>query len=362
MNKGLYIHIPFCNDICGYCDFVRVGYHTTLVDNYLMQLRQDIAKLNDSFDTVYIGGGTPSSLSTQQLTLLLDSLKSIINTASEVTIEANPESLSVEKIKLLKDFGVKRVSLGLQSTQDYQLKAIGRLHTFSQAKDVIRKLKEEGISNISVDLIYGLPNQTIDELNSDLDAVIDLDLPHISIYALTIEPHSAFGRQNIKPVDQQIETDMYLLIQEKLTYAGYLHYEISNYAKEGYQSKHNLHYWKYDDFIGLGIGAASKFNHQRTVNRGNIHHYNLGQRNFQEVIELSPKDEAFETLMMGLRLEEGINLDEYYNQHHIDLLKEYKSIIRKHVDSELLEVTDNKLKATNNGRLMLNDILVDFLD
>lgn len=361
MTKALYIHIPFCHDICGYCDFVRVGYYEPLVDKYLIELRKDLLSVQGSFTSIYVGGGTPSALNQAQLELFCDSIQHLISKEMEITFEVNPDSLTLEKAKLFKQYGIDRISLGVQSTNDEMLKRIGRTHSFSDVIHSINLLKTAGLTNISIDLMYGLPGQTIEDLASDLTQFLNLDLPHISLYSLTIEPNSEFGRKKIKEVESDLETKMYLLIQSELIKAGYKHYEISNYAKPNFESKHNLSYWHYDDFKGVGIGAAGKENHVRYMNAKNMDSYLKGLRQYDELINLSKEDEIFEHVMMNLRLSEGLDLNHFYKKHQVDFLEYYDEVVTKYLNLGLLVLDQNKIKATDDGRLMLHDILVDFI-
>lgn len=362
MTKALYIHIPFCHDICGYCDFVRVGYHTGLVDKYLIQLRNDLKKIEPPVSSIYIGGGTPSALNLDQLNLLFDSIQHLIRQEIEITIEVNPDSLTLDKAELFVRNKVNRVSLGVQSTHDEMLKRIDRTHTFDDVKQSVEILNRVGLSNYSLDLIYGLPEQTIDELSDDIDEIVKLNPKHISLYSLTIEPNSKFFRQNIQAASPILEAQMYQLIDEKLSKLGYEHYEISNYCLPGYSSKHNLSYWTYQDFIGVGIGAAGKEGDIRYTNHRNINDYICGHRKKDELIELSPSDKQFEHIMMNLRLEEGLDLQQFNRLHQTNLLNTYQPIIDKHQQLQNLIVNDNYLRVTKKGRLVLHDILVDFMD
>lgn len=362
MNRALYVHIPFCDAICDYCDFVRVGYHESLVDKYLIELRKDLLKLSGPFNSIYIGGGTPSSLNLSQCKLLFDSLNHCKAEAKEITIEINPDSLTMEKALLFKEWGINRVSLGLQSTDNKQLKAIGRTHTFEDAITAVELLKQVGIVNYSLDLMYGLPHQSLHDLQVDLERICQLDPPHISLYSLTIEPNSKFARKGIKAATSELETEMYLLIENYLGQQGYQHYEISNYSKKDNQSLHNLAYWHYDDFVGIGIGAAGKEGNIRYLNASNMNDYLNNKRLYSEYLELTAEDQVFEHLMMGLRLQEGIDLSYFKQVHHIDLLTKFQDVIHKQSELGNLVILDNRLKATNQGRLMLHDVLIDFLD
>lgn len=361
MIKSLYIHIPFCDDICGYCDFVRVGYNDKLSDLYLIELRKDLLLLSTQYKTIYLGGGTPSSLSVQQFSFLLESMNHLVGSVDEFTIEVNPDSLTIEKAKLYQQAGINRVSLGVQTTNNQLLKEIGRTHTFEDVKKSIELLNFVGISNISMDLIYGLPTQKLDDLESDLNKLLSLSPTHLSLYSLTIEPNSQFSRAGIKEVSLELETEMYLLIQEKLKKHGFIHYEISNYCLPGYESIHNLSYWKYDDYLGIGVGASSKVNHRRFTNYHNINDYIQGKRFLSENLELSKENEMFEYVMMNLRLIDGINCTHFFETFKIDIYDQYKLSIENFVKKDLLIYNKKRLYATDKGRLMLNDILVDFL-
>lgn len=361
MTKALYVHIPFCHDICGYCDFVRVGYNEQLVDRYLLELRKDLKKINEPVSSIYLGGGTPSALNLEQLELLFDSLSHLVNEGIEYTIEVNPDSLNQEKAQLFVKAGINRVSLGVQSTQDEMLKNIGRTHTFEDVRGSINILRSVGLTNISMDLIYGLPHQTIHDVSLDVDHLIELNPPHISLYSLTIEPHSQFARDKIEPAPTELEAQMYQLIHQKLTRSGYEHYEISNYCKIGYESSHNCAYWNYHDFIGVGIGAAGKENNIRYTNHNNINDYILGHRKFSERVELSNEDKRFEHLMMSLRLKKGLHIETFNRTHNSDLLLDYSKQIQHFCDENLLMIEDGTLRASESGRLVLHDILVEFL-
>lgn len=362
MTKALYIHIPFCNHICGYCDFVRVGYQSSIADRYLIELRKDLKNITENISSIYIGGGTPSSLSTDQLELLFDSLNHLQSSDQEITFEANPESLSLDKIKLLKRNGVNRISLGVQSTQDSFLQSLDRQHSYMDVLNVIQQLEKEGISNVSLDFMYGIPNQKLTDLDTDLKAILDLKPNHISLYSLTIEPNSAFGKRGLKEAPVDLETQMYVKIQEILNRNGYSHYEISNYCKEGYESKHNLAYWHYEDFIGLGIGASSKVGNSRWTNSASLQNYLKGQRDYSQKVFLDSNELAFEHLMMSLRLSTGIHLQSFNQTHQVNFLNKYQKVTDQFIGKNYLKIENGYLFATDTGRLMLHDILVEYMD
>ena len=359
--KSLYVHIPFCDHICGYCDFTRFMYAKGISDSYLIRLISQINELPKGLKTIYVGGGTPTALQPEQLEALLQSLKPKLGDDYEFTFEANPESLTEDKVNMLVKYGVNRLSLGLQATQDMLLARIGRHHNFEDVKRAIALIKKCGIINFSLDLMYGLPSQTLDMFKESIAEVIKLEPNHVSIYALILEPHSLFGKQNIKPVTIDEETDMYLSCIDLMQQAGYEHYEISNFAKEGYRSKHNQVYWRYEDFYALGPGASMKVNHQRKTWTRELRTY-LREDAFDEVIDLEIKDEMFEFIMMGLRIREGITFERFYQRFNTPMSSVFKEAIQKARQEGLLEVTDLRIKATDTGFIMLDDILLHFMD
>lgn len=355
--KHLYIHVPFCNSICFYCDFAHRVYDSDLVDKWLNKLEKEINdNCKDQYETIYIGGGTPSCLSINQLDRLLSLIKPYSNDVIEYTIEINPESLDIDKINLLNKHHINRVSMGVQSSDNEILKNIGRRHTFEDVKKAINLLKENGINNISVDLMYSLPNQTIDTLNKTIDDILSLNVPHISLYSLTIEENSVFGKKGIKSLDEDLEADMYELIEKRLTSNNYIHYEISNYCLENYESKHNMGYWKYDDFLGLSLGASGKIGNNRYTNSRDFNKY-FNENNYRdEDLILSEKEMMFENIMMSLRTIYGLDINKFNNKYNCDLLKEYS----KGISNKYIKIENNHLICTNLE--ILNNVLLDFMD
>lgn len=358
MIKHLYIHVPFCKTICAYCDFAHVLYNEELVDKYLDKLSNDIKEYNFEYETIYIGGGTPNCLSINQLKRLLEIVKPYTSKVIEYTIEINPESLDKDKINLLKEYGINRVSIGLESSDDRLLKLMNRHHTYLDVKRCVDDLKNVGITNISIDVMYSLPSQTFDDLKKTIDDVLSLDVSHISLYSLTIEKGTIFDKLNYKSLDEDLEADMYEYIEDTLKANNYIHYEIANFAKEGKESKHNLGYWNYDDFIGLGPGASSKENSKRYTITRNINNYLNNKDLFSECIELNLRDECFENVMMSLRTIYGLDLHLFKQRYNIDALDIYKNAINK--NSKYLDIKDNHLICNNLE--ILNTILIDFMD
>lgn len=362
MINSLYVHIPFCNSICGYCDFCRVKYNESLAEKYMHALYAEMAEKckNMQFDTIYIGGGTPTSLSNELLDDLLSHCNFHAKDCKEFTIEANPESLTKDKIEILKKHHISRVSLGVQAIQPKLLSMMNRKHTVKQIKECIEELNQVGIKHISIDLIYSLPTQTIDEWKESLLEVLSWKIDHISLYSLTIEENSDFARKGFTPLDEEVEADMYEIACHILEENGYHHYEISNFAKENGESLHNKTYWHYDDFIGLGMGASGKIEDKRYDNTMNFLEY-FDHKWCKEEIHLEKEDIMFEMIMMGFRLKEGISKQLFYQRFHEDIKDIYKSALDANIDKGLLFETEERIIPTERGFACLNEVLLEFL-
>ena len=354
--KHLYIHVPFCNSICFYCDFAHQVYESKLVDKWLDRLEREVQdNCNNQYETIYIGGGTPSCLSYAQLDKLLSLIRPFSEEVIEYTIEVNPESLDDKKIQLLRKYNINRVSIGVQSSDDDMLKSLNRKHTFGDVIKCVKNLKENNINNISVDLIYSLPGQSIEMLKQSIDDILLLEIPHISIYSLTIEENSVFGKRKVESLDSDIEADMYELIEKELTSNGYIHYEVSNYCKEGYESKHNMGYWVYDDYLGLSLGASGKIGNNRYTNTRSFDKYLNSVNIKDEDLELSKKDMMFENIMMSLRTIYGLDIEEFNKKYNVDLLNMYD----KGISNQYIETLNGHLICTKLA--LLNSVLLDFM-
>lgn len=349
---GAYIHIPFCSHICHYCDFTK-SLKNRYVNDYILSLCNQINECIYDFDSIYIGGGTPSCLSIEEIEPLFNILDKYTN-VKEFTIEVNPENVCQEKIQFYKKHRVNRISIGVQTTNNDLLKYIGRKHNYDDVIDSVNIIRNNGINNISLDIMYGFSGQKLLDIQKDIKNVLQLKPNHLSLYSLTIEPNTVFGKRKEKKVSTQLETNAFIWISNYLISKGYYHYEIANFSIQGYESYHNLKYWNYQDFIGFGIGASSKLGNIRTTNTHNLKDYLQDNKLLSESIVLESKDLLFEKIMMGLRLEKGIQLsnDEYLF---------YKSIIDKHVFANNITFNNFVLKVNEEARLYLHDILVDFL-
>lgn len=362
--KGLYIHIPFCEYICHYCDFVKqVPKNDDVIDKYLASLIKEIDSYKEHFksiETIYIGGGTPSMLKPYQLESLLKSLLEI--NPLEFTIEVNPESYSKEKGLIFKKYGINRVSLGVQSFNDDILSYVNRGHTKDQVFDVVNHLKAIGLNNISVDLIYAIPGQTTEMLEQDLKYIKQLDINHVATYSLILEEktyfHHQFVRGKFKPVDNEIEALMFEIVINELKKQGFNHYEISNFAREENESLHNKIYWTLGEYIGVGLGAHGFIDNYRTYNVKSLNQYN-DQIPCLKVLQ-SDKDLLADKLIFGLRLLEGVNLKEIEDKFNINILTSFPDINKK-IDLGLAVIENNYLKLTEKGVFLGNQVFEAFI-
>ncbi len=354
---SIYIHIPFCKSICSYCDFAKFYYNSNWVDNYLASLEKEI-KANykgEVIETIYIGGGTPTSLNINQLKILLQLTKLFNFKAIEFTVETNVD-LDLTKIKLLKKYGVNRISIGVQTVNQKHLKFLNRNHTKEEVINLVNQLKKYDF-NINIDLMYGMPNQTLAELENDLDFILSLDVNHISTYSLIIEPHTKIYIDNVTNIDEDLDYQMYRLINQKLN--NYVHYEISNYAKEGYYSKHNLVYWNNLEYYGFGIGASGYVDDVRYDNTKSYQNYIEGNY-VLESHRLSKKEQIENEFILGFRKLKGINIFKFKEKYKIDILN--INVVKQMLNDGKLLIDDGYLKINPNDIYISNTILVNFID
>jgi len=329
---GIYIHIPFCASKCSYCDFYSLAGCDHRMQDYHQALLKHIAESADSLksyevDTIYFGGGTPSFYGADRIADILDELKlnGNVRTDSEITVECNPDSISLNALKLLRREGVNRISLGIQETNNDLLKLIGRRHSFQQAQKAVKDARKAGFDNISVDLIYGLPSQTKNDWAQSVARILEMHPEHISCYGLKLEKgtpmyQNYFGSPILPSDDEQ--TDMYCYTAETLERYGYHQYEISNFCAEGYESKHNLKYWRLDDYMGFGPGAASCIGNLRYSYIKDLERYisgvNRGTSLIDEYQQIDPLERAVEFIMLGMRTVKGITEYEYRTRCQCD--------------------------------------------
>lgn len=319
--KSAYIHIPFCKSICSYCDFCKMNYQKEWIEVYLDVLKEEIEEkyADEYLDTIYIGGGTPSCLSKEELNKLFDIIKIFnLNEEYEFTFECNVNDITEELLNILKENQVNRLSIGVESFNNNNLKLIERKHTFEDALTKINLVKNYGFNNINVDLIYALPEETLSTVKKDINQLLKLDIPHISTYSLIIEEHTKLKIKGIKEIDQDLDAKMYEYIVKKLTNNNYNHYEISNFVKKGYESRHNLTYWNNEYYYGFGLGAHGYVHGVRYENTRSFHDYLNGNYILEENI-LSKQQIMENELMLGLRKTKGINLNEFFNKYDINL-------------------------------------------
>lgn len=361
MASSVYIHIPFCLDICSYCDFCKVYYDEKYIMNYLSSLKKEIHDRyhHEKIKTLYIGGGTPSSLSFPELKYFLDIISIFdLEEEYEFTFEANIESINKEKMELLFLSGVNRLSFGGETTNSKYLKSLNRHHTYTEVQEKVLLAKQIGFSNINIDFMYGFDKQTQEEVDEDLQNILNLNVEHVSCYSLIIEEHTKFYLENYQKVDEDEEYLMYNKINALMNQNGFSHYEFSNYAKENYESKHNLVYWNNERYYGFGLGAVSYLNEQRITNTRNLTKY-LKNDYVSMVENVSLEEQKENEMILGLRKMKGVSLKKFQEKYHQtvqevfdieDLLSEGKLIIK-----------DGYLSIAEDYLYLSNEILVRFI-
>ncbi len=356
----IYIHIPFCDCICSYCDFCKILYNNKYINNYLDNLEKEIncRYKNELIKSIYIGGGTPSSLSYQELERLFNIIKIFkLDSNYEFTIECNVNNLDINKIKLFKDNGVNRVSLGVQSFNKEILTILNRSHTYKEVYNVINNLKNNNINNINIDLIYGV-NDNIDIVKKDIDYFLSIDIPHISCYSLIIEDNTLLKINNYQNIDEDIEYEMYKYIENKLTSNGYIHYEISNYAKEGYSSIHNINYWDNGSYYGFGLGSVSYIDNYRISNTKNISKYNKGiyisNREYEDMNTNMSND-----MILGLRKIKGVSISKFYNKYKKDIREVFD--IDDLINNKILIIDNDNMYIDSKYIYLSNQVLIRFI-
>ena len=378
---GLYIHIPFCKQKCYYCDFCSYAGKLELQSKYIDSVLGEIDSINNKdeykVNTIYIGGGTPSIIDAVQIQKVIKKIKNSFNISNspEITIEVNPGTVDKEKIKKYKEAGINRVSIGLQSTNDRLLEKIGRIHNFGDFEKVYNVVTEGGFTNINVDLMIGLPNQTIEDVDDTLSKIIKKNPTHISVYSLIVEPGTVMeslvnsGKYTLP--DEDVERKMYWLVKEILEQNGYIQYEISNFAKKGYESKHNMDCWNQKEYIGIGAAAHSYMEATRYSNTISIEEYinNIENGELQKNVCVHEKqakmDMMKEYMIIGLRKISGIDVDKFMQKFSCNPFEIFKEQIEKMKKLNLLDV-DNKLdechiKLTDKGIDFANIVWEEFI-
>ena len=364
---GIYIHIPFCVRKCNYCDFCSGNYSDEIKEKYVDRLIEEIkdrlSLRRVSVDSIFIGGGTPSILESRELGRILECLYTYIDLEadSEISIECNPGTVNVDKLKDYKSFGINRLSFGLQSAVDEELKVLGRIHTYKEFEESFRLARQVGFDNINVDLMSAIPKQNKETFIYSLEKVKDLNPEHISVYSLIIEEGTPFYDMELDLVDEDEEREMVSLTAQVLL-PEFNQYEISNYSKAGYECKHNIKYWTRKPYLGFGIAAASLDGDIRYKNTLDINKYIQSKSYiYDEYENLSLNDQISEYIFLGLRMNKGINVEEFKLLFKTDIFDIFKNVLNKHIESGLLIYENEFLYLSDKGRDLCNYVCSDFI-
>ena len=382
---GIYIHIPFCKQKCYYCDFVSFSNKEEYIEKYVEILKREIDGYdlsNYNITTIYIGGGTPSRIPSEKIQEILEKIKQKISENQtkwediEITIELNPGTVDEEKIKKYKEIGINRLSIGLQSTNNKLLKEIGRIHTFEDFKDTYNTVKKVGFENINVDLMIGLPNQTISDVKDSLNEIIKLNPTHVSVYSLIVEENTKMEKlinnKELQLPDEELERQMYWYVKNTLELNGYNHYEISNFAKKGKESKHNLNCWEQKEYIGLGLAAYSYLNGVRYGNTSDIEKYinvqdffnrsELEESGIRIVDEVqSLEDKRKEYMLLGLRKIDGVSIQKFKEKFVENPIFLFRKELEKLVNEKLITIDGDCIRLTNKGLDLANIVWEEFV-
>lgn len=374
---GIYIHIPFCVKKCSYCDFVSFCSDEKTWEQYtnavVCEIENKKIENPKKVTTIYIGGGTPSLIPENYIVKIINTVKSRfkIEESAEITIEVNPGTVTEKKLVAYKNVGINRISIGLQSAEDRILKLIGRIHNYQTFFSTYNLTRNIGFENINVDLMLAIPTQTKGELLNTLNKVIELKPNHISLYSLIVEENTEIKKAlevgKLEYVDEKVEREMYWKTKRILEKNGYFHYEISNFAKRGFESKHNMDCWNQEEYIGFGIAAHSYINNKRFSNISNLEEYikNINEENFEKNIELhenqTKQDKMKEYMMIGLRKIDGISISEFERRFRISPLFYFRFEIDKLVKENLLEVDLDYIKLTKKGLDFANIVFEEFI-
>ncbi|MDF9611483.1 radical SAM family heme chaperone HemW [Bacillus cereus] len=377
MVQAAYIHIPFCQHICHYCDFNKVFIERQPVDQYLEYLEKEIINTVqkvpfDSMKTIFVGGGTPTALNMEQTKKLLDIINRRLRPFApncELTFEANPGDLPKEKLNVLLEGGVNRISFGVQTFRDELLEKIGRKHTREDAFVAIREAQEVGFKNINVDIIYALPGQTIEDVKETLDIAFTLGVQHFSAYSLIVEPKTVFynlmNKGKLRLSGEDHEAKMYEMVMDEMERHGYTQYEISNFSKGDNESRHNLTYWNNEEYYGFGAGAHSYVNGERIQNVGPLKQYfnKIDETGFPylDVHVVTEKEKMEEELFLGLRKTKGVSKMAFRNKFNVEMNQVFAKQLQNNQEQGLLEESDGYVRLTRKGKLLGNEVFQSFL-
>lgn len=376
---GVYLHIPFCVARCHYCNFATGGYESDLAERYVAAIVSEIRRATDSppyrsmkaVDTIYFGGGTPTTLSPAQFERILDACHQTFNVqpSTEVTVEANPGSISRGYLGDLRSLGIDRISFGVQSFDDRELQMIGRIHNAEEARSAIHLARLAGFQNVSLDLIGGLPEQSIEVWRQNLQEAFELAPDHLSVYLLELYKDAPLlhriERGELHAIEEEVTVAIYFELVEAAARRGYAHYELSNWALPGRKSRHNLKYWTGAPYWACGISAAGYDRKSRWSNTRNIHDYlariESGQSAVAELVELNDEDHQSEALFLQLRLDDGVNLRTHEDRFGVDVLSRYGAEVERLQEAGLVELRDGRLRISPAGKILANEVFAVFI-
>lgn len=380
---GIYVHIPFCKKKCSYCDFISYWDKNDLIEKYIEALEQEIKDNTKDLSkyeisTIYIGGGTPSYIESKYIGEILETIKQKykISKNAEITIEVNPGTVTQEKLRCYLGAGINRISIGLQSCNNDLLKMIGRIHTYEDFLSTYKLAREVGFKNINVDLMIGLPNQTLDDIKKSLEEISKLNPEHISVYSLIVEEGTPIEKKiekgELKLPSEELERKEYWEVKRTLEKLGYKHYEISNFAKSGYESKHNVNCWEQKEYLGFGVAAHSYINRTRYSNTENIEKYinqevrsekcEVGTEGLYIVHEVqNGEDQKKEYMLLGLRKIDGVHISGFKNKFGCNPIMEFKNELNKLVKEHLIEIDLDQIKLTKKGIDLANIVWEEFV-
>lgn len=372
-NLGIYVHIPFCKRKCHYCDFISFSGKQKLIEKYINSLKQEIIKCKIDkeeylVETIYFGGGTPSFIESKYIIDILEAIRNKFKVLkdAEMTIEINPGTVEEQKLKAYYNAGINRISFGLQSTKSDLLKLVGRIHSYSSFLEGYNLARNIGFKNINVDLMIGLPIQDLEDVQKDLERIVSLKPEHISVYSLIVEEGSII-EQKIKNKElylpsETLERKMYWTVKEELEKNGYIHYEISNFAKPGYKSKHNLACWNQEEYIGFGLAAHSYIDNKRYSNTIDFEEYFDWPENSKIIHERQSKEDKMkEYMLLALRKIDGVKISEFKNKFVDNPIYLYRESLSKLVTQELIEIEEDDIKLTNKGIDLANLVWEEFV-
>ena len=371
---GIYVHIPFCKKKCDYCDFISYCGKDDLIEKYVDSVKKEIenVKIKSEITTIYIGGGTPSYIDSKFIVQILEKIKEKnVAQDAEITIEVNPGTVTQEKLQDYIDCGINRISIGLQTTNDELLKQIGRIHNYEQFLEIYKMAKKVGFKNINVDLMLGLPNQRIIDLKESLENILKLAPKHISVYSLIVEDGTPIANKiengKLKLPDDDLERNMYWYVKNTLELNGYKHYEISNFAKKGYESKHNMNCWNQMEYVGIGAAAHSYRDITRYSNTEDIKEYikNVQKGEFEKnriIHEIQKEDDSKkEFMLLGLRKIDGIKISEFKSKFGDNPIYLYRNEFKKLSDEKLIIIQDDNIRLSNKGIDLANLVWEEFV-